>query len=640
MPLTHLEREAGAYLTPLAAASAAYGGDDPVSAAVRASIGRKRPRGDGDEAASDGAGNVFDATAATQLAAQAFRSTQLDFRAACPARGVLVGPPREEEPARRGRDLAPVMERAVAAEASIDARLAALARGAPACEDGAGGTGEGVRRTLRLFVYHTDRAQGQQQQQPSQSADAATVEQSWSLQMVGGLLATEEDGATSSSKKIDTATHKLTALLSKVVVEFPGPNGDAAPPPAPNDGTTAGTDAVAGPCLLEWNRERELERWRREREAQRLGGIGGIPEGDGGDGSSPHSTATGLASVLPPTMQQQQQKQRPVAGVGLSFPAAEADGIEVHRRGALPARLSVRIHLTLRSRPEQFAVRPRLAHLLDLDPATAHTRAQVLTRLWAYVRAHHCDVAGDPSALHLDAGLRAATDLPETVALQAFSERIGSLLSPPPPVVIEHIVHADPATAREACYDIDVIVPRPAIESIEIPGEAGAEVRALKLAVSDTTRLIEERHRRRAMLRGFSRDPVRTTFRVLAETNEAWSAAVSEPAVAAATMISALGGRAPPAGIGAGSTDAPVDSDAVPDARALRACFTGAVADQLPIDEAVHQYLLTTRVDTIVNRNIEMKREIELVQAKTKAVKDGQGGARPAVRKNPERGAA
>lgn len=114
------------------------------------------------------------------------------------------------------------------------------------------------------------------------------------------------------------------------------------------------------------------------------------------------------------------------------------------------------ILLLLDYQPLQFKLDQRLARLLGVH---TQTRPVIVNALWQYVKTHRLQDPHEREYVLCDKYLEQIFGAAR-MKLAEVPGRLGALLHPPDPIVINHVIAVEPPhdAKQTACYDIDVEV--------------------------------------------------------------------------------------------------------------------------------------------------------------------------------------
>ena len=134
----------------------------------------------------------------------------------------------------------------------------------------------------------------------------------------------------------------------------------------------------------------------------------------------------------------------------------ETDGFQVKRPG--DATVKCTILLLLDYQPLQFKLDQRLARLLGVH---TQTRPVIISAMWQYIKTHKLQDQHEKEYINCDKFLKQIFHT-ERMKFAEIPQRLSSLLHPPDPIVINHVISVEELkqteTKKTACYDIDVEV--------------------------------------------------------------------------------------------------------------------------------------------------------------------------------------
>ena len=134
----------------------------------------------------------------------------------------------------------------------------------------------------------------------------------------------------------------------------------------------------------------------------------------------------------------------------------ETDGFQVKRPGDTTVRCT--ILLLLDYQPLQFKLDQRLARLLGVH---TQTRPVIISAMWQYIKTHKLQDQHEKEYINCDKFLKQIFHT-ERMKFAEIPQRLSSLLHPPDPIVINHVISVEELkqaeTKKTACYDIDVEV--------------------------------------------------------------------------------------------------------------------------------------------------------------------------------------
>ena len=134
----------------------------------------------------------------------------------------------------------------------------------------------------------------------------------------------------------------------------------------------------------------------------------------------------------------------------------ETDGFQVKRPGDTTVKCT--ILLLLDYQPLQFKLDQRLARLLGVH---TQTRPVIISAMWQYIKTHKLQDQHEKEYINCDKFLKQIFHT-ERMKFAEIPQRLSSLLHPPDPIVINHVISVEELkqteTKKTACYDIDVEV--------------------------------------------------------------------------------------------------------------------------------------------------------------------------------------
>ncbi|KAJ8279480.1 hypothetical protein COCON_G00065460 [Conger conger] len=183
----------------------------------------------------------------------------------------------------------------------------------------------------------------------------------------------------------------------------------------------------------------------------------------------------------------------------------ETDGFQVKRPGDVSVRCT--LLLMLDYQPPQFKLDPRLARLLGIH---TQTRSAIIQALWQYIKTNKLQDAHDKEYINCDKYFQQIFDCPR-LKFSEIPQRLTSLLLPPDPIVINHVISVDPNDQKKtACYDIDVEVEDPLksqMSSFLLSTANQQEIASLDNKIHETIESINQLKIQRDFMLSFSKDP-------------------------------------------------------------------------------------------------------------------------------------
>ncbi|KAJ3395053.1 hypothetical protein CcCBS67573_g05686 [Chytriomyces confervae] len=185
------------------------------------------------------------------------------------------------------------------------------------------------------------------------------------------------------------------------------------------------------------------------------------------------------------------------------------DAFEVTRKGDVDVSIKIALHID--SNPEKYKLSSELADIVDVK---LDTKANVIMRLWQYIKMHGLQDAEDKRQINFDDTL---TKMFKTkkVLLTHLPDLLSAHLHPIEPITIDYTIKVDkPRTVSPQAYDIQVEVEDVEIKakiSRVLEGSTPASIREIALIDDEITKLVQRvtqaKHKREFML-AFSKDPV------------------------------------------------------------------------------------------------------------------------------------
>lgn len=183
----------------------------------------------------------------------------------------------------------------------------------------------------------------------------------------------------------------------------------------------------------------------------------------------------------------------------------ETDGFQVKRPGDQNVKCTVLLMLDYQ--PMQFKLDPRLARLLGIH---TQTRPVIINALWQYIKTHKLQDAHEREFINCDKYLEQIFDTPR-IKFSEMPQRLHTLLMPPDPIVINHLISVDASDAKKtACYDIDVEIDdnlKQQMNNFLLSTQSQAEISSLDNKIHETVETINQLKTSRDFLLGFARDP-------------------------------------------------------------------------------------------------------------------------------------
>ncbi|XP_026747730.1 brahma-associated protein of 60 kDa isoform X2 [Trichoplusia ni] len=184
----------------------------------------------------------------------------------------------------------------------------------------------------------------------------------------------------------------------------------------------------------------------------------------------------------------------------------ETDGFQVKRPGYKNVRCT--ILLLLDYQPLQFKLDQRLARLLGVH---TQTRPVIVNALWQYVKTHRLQDPHEREYVLCDKYLEQIFGAAR-MKLAEVPGRLGALLHPPDPIVINHVIAVEPPhdAKQTACYDIDVEVDdtlKTQMNNFLLSTANQQEIQGLDSKIHETVDTINQLKTNREFFLSFSMDP-------------------------------------------------------------------------------------------------------------------------------------
>jgi len=183
----------------------------------------------------------------------------------------------------------------------------------------------------------------------------------------------------------------------------------------------------------------------------------------------------------------------------------ETDGFQVKRPGDQNVKCTVLLMLDYQ--PMQFKLDQRLARLLGIH---TQTRPVIISALWQYIKTHRLQDPSEREYINCDKYLQQIFDTPR-LKFSEIPQRLLSLLLPPDPIVINHVITVDGADSKKtACYDIDVEVDdtlKQQMNNFLLSTQSQQEIATLDGKIHETVETINQLKTSRDFLLGFARNP-------------------------------------------------------------------------------------------------------------------------------------
>jgi len=183
----------------------------------------------------------------------------------------------------------------------------------------------------------------------------------------------------------------------------------------------------------------------------------------------------------------------------------ETDGFQVKRPGDQNVKCT--LLLMLDYQPMQFKLDMRLARLLGIH---TQTRPVIISALWQYIKTHKLQDPNEREFINCDKYLEQILECPR-MKFSEIPNRLGPLLMPPDPIVINHVIMVEgPDAKKTACYDIDVEVDdtlKQQMNSFLLSTQSQHEIQALDNKIHETVETINQLKTNRDFFLGFAKSP-------------------------------------------------------------------------------------------------------------------------------------
>jgi SWI/SNF-related matrix-associated actin-dependent regulator of chromatin subfamily D len=183
----------------------------------------------------------------------------------------------------------------------------------------------------------------------------------------------------------------------------------------------------------------------------------------------------------------------------------ETDGFQVKRPGDQNVKCT--LLLMLDYQPMQFKLDMRLARLLGIH---TQTRPVIISALWQYIKTHRLQDPNEREYINCDKYLEQILEC-SRMKFSEIPNRLGPLLMPPDPIVINHVIMVEgPDAKKTACYDIDVEVDdtlKQQMNSFLLSTQTQHEIQALDNKIHETVETINQLKTNRDFFLGFAKNP-------------------------------------------------------------------------------------------------------------------------------------
>merc|ERR1719216_359044 len=186
----------------------------------------------------------------------------------------------------------------------------------------------------------------------------------------------------------------------------------------------------------------------------------------------------------------------------------ETDGFQVKRPGDTTVRCT--ILLLLDYQPLQFKLDQRLARLLGVH---TQTRPVIISAMWQYIKTHKLQDQHEKEHINCDKFLKQIF-LAERMKFAEIPQRLSSLLHPPDPIVINHVISVEELkltdSKKTACYDIDVEIDdtlKTQMNNFLLSTASQQEIQSLDNKIHETVETINNLKTSREFFLSFAKDP-------------------------------------------------------------------------------------------------------------------------------------
>jgi len=186
----------------------------------------------------------------------------------------------------------------------------------------------------------------------------------------------------------------------------------------------------------------------------------------------------------------------------------ETDGFQVKRPG--DATVKCTILLLLDYQPLQFKLDQRLARLLGVH---TQTRPVIISAMWQYIKTHKLQDQHEKEYINCDKFLKQIFHT-ERMKFAEIPQRLSSLLHPPDPIVINHMISVEELrqteTKKTACYDIDVEIDdtlKTQMNNFLLSTASQQEIQSLDNKIHETVETINSLKTSREFFLSYAKDP-------------------------------------------------------------------------------------------------------------------------------------
>jgi len=186
----------------------------------------------------------------------------------------------------------------------------------------------------------------------------------------------------------------------------------------------------------------------------------------------------------------------------------ETDGFQVKRPGDTTVKCT--ILLLLDYQPLQFKLDQRLARLLGVH---TQTRPVIISAMWQYIKTHKLQDQHEKEYINCDKFLKQIFHT-ERMKFAEIPQRLSSLLHPPDPIVINHVISVEELkqteTKKTACYDIDVEIDdtlKTQMNNFLLSTASQQEIQSLDNKIHETVETINNLKTSREFFLSYAKDP-------------------------------------------------------------------------------------------------------------------------------------
>lgn len=198
----------------------------------------------------------------------------------------------------------------------------------------------------------------------------------------------------------------------------------------------------------------------------------------------------------------------------------ETDGFQIRRNGDSLVRCTILFQLE--HQPKYYKIDKRLAKLIgkqtDNKPAI-DTRPAILFALWQYIKNKSLQDQNDREYISNDKHLKQIFEC-KKMKYSEIPEKLNCLLSPPDPILIEHLIVRGIGETQRSIYEIDVEVEESAKDftmgALMMSNTNIQELQQLDEKICDTLEAIKLTRTNYDLFNSFAKDPHQFTNRWLA----------------------------------------------------------------------------------------------------------------------------